>query len=1170
MSKRVAEDEEWDLRKDKILRLYQVENRPLPKVIDHMAEEARFKRSKAQYERAFKRWGIKKNAKASDWQYVASRLGSRRHQHAPCTIEVGGKFVSEAKAKKEVARYTYQTTMQRLQSEYRQRNGSLVPLIDASRSIPHLLQERNAERQNVRIWEPDSPVQRKAIYWTNEQMFQLAKKTPWPQFICFINSLGTSGPPLLLPPADVSAIRAKTNQLKHLSSDPNLEISSVSLFQSTPFQEFSDGFLLSTYTTETDLCVPHKSVFDPKPYLPPTCSIPSDIDVNSVLDLSTRSNQLEFLKYIVHVVGNNFASRNICDTVVDLCQSELNRGLLKNLLDQKLLMVKALGEKLVIAASRGNNIPLVKILLDAGCDVNIHEEKKFQALHEAIFCGHEEMASFLLHRGAYDDKEVLRVSIDRGCPWPIWNQSSLDYAVEAESLPIIKELLKHHSQFIHRPLEITVHTLSIALSKKNIELFHFLLDQSPQLVNEIRSKPWSILEYSAWCGILALPIITKYSFDINKTDEQGKGSMLAVATACDDIDLVRHLLKLGADVRGIPTLGIRWNWETPRLRPCIADIELTALQWAIKNGNREMVDFLLSKGADANQTCHRIFPIQLAASLGDKEIVTSLLKAGACPNAVKTRVKKSYEGIFWLVGQSPALIALEKGNELIFDLLVQYGGIPQLSCSHKKNWSSIRSAITGGNRQLIKRVSDQSSIASYNLQRTIAECMLLCSSIFAREIFKIPPIDLSDPNHALLLRTAVYCHDMEYIIQLLTAARSSLGQYFPYYMTEGLTAAVEIREESLINMFLEAGASPTHTVMSYVNRFHGKFHRTQGFGRTNPLNQALTPFEGTRILRRNLCFKSKMPVDSQIALLLEEVEKPKPDKCHHDAWRTYIIDACMCAIENSNLRGLESLVAKGLELDWVPAEGFSFLQYALKYQRMEIAEFLIQAKVNLNVAAASYFDLTIHTALQCVIRQDNTVTTRNILDMGACVHAKPGMDCGATALQFAAINGNFEILKLLLERGADVNEPPGDFEGRTSIEGAAEHGRLNMAMYLLELGADIRGRASRNYRRTLYRAWRNGHRALVEMIQDWKSRTYGPEDCENIDIINETMTKDELDFAGSDAKQRYQKFEQEREEKRDKEWQKYDTSKEREEAGLRKLHEERMASIAMGVDHGFS
>lgn len=162
-----------------------------------------------------------------------------------------------------------------------------------------------------------------------------------------------------------------------------------------------------------------------------------------------------------------------------------------------------------------------------------------------------------------------------------------------------------------------------------------------------------------------------------------------------------------------------------------------------------------------------------------------------------------------------------------------------------------------------------------------------------------------------------------------------------------------------------------------------------------------------------------------------------------------------------------------------------------------------------------------HSPLQYAAMRNMSLLVKELLERGAAVNGRAYPEEGATALQFAAMNGNFEILNILLEAGADINAPPGDWHGRTAIEGAAEHGRLDMAVYLLEAGADMQGRTNKNYRRTIFRAWQEEHRVLARKVQNWKTERFGAEDCENIEVIVDSMTDDELNFVDPASKEWY-------------------------------------------------
>lgn len=129
--RRTAEEDDFKPYEEVIRQLYISENRPLHKVISMMAEDHGFNRrqvfvihrtttigglnihSKAQYESAFRRWGIKKNSKADEWKFVGQRIEEREYRGLRCAVKIRGVQIPEAKVLKEVQRYKFQTTYDR-------------------------------------------------------------------------------------------------------------------------------------------------------------------------------------------------------------------------------------------------------------------------------------------------------------------------------------------------------------------------------------------------------------------------------------------------------------------------------------------------------------------------------------------------------------------------------------------------------------------------------------------------------------------------------------------------------------------------------------------------------------------------------------------------------------------------------------------------------------------------------------------------------------------------------------------------------------------------------------------------------------------------------------------------------------------------------------------------
>src|SRR5438046_5129747 len=98
------------------------------------------------------------------------------------------------------------------------------------------------------------------------------------------------------------------------------------------------------------------------------------------------------------------------------------------------------------------------------------------------------------------------------------------------------------------------------------------------------------------------------------------GSAVADAAMQGDRDGVRSLLKQGADVNAAQGDG------------------MTALHWAVYKDDAEMVQMLLSAGANVAATTriNKMTPLFWAAQNGSAQIVDMLLKAGANPNAALT------------------------------------------------------------------------------------------------------------------------------------------------------------------------------------------------------------------------------------------------------------------------------------------------------------------------------------------------------------------------------------------------------------------------------------------------------------------------------------------------------------------------------------------------------
>lgn len=106
-----------------------------------------------------------------------------------------------------------------------------------------------------------------------------------------------------------------------------------------------------------------------------------------------------------------------------------------------------------------------------------------------------------------------------------------------------------------------------------------------------------------------------------------------------------------------------------------------------------------------------------------------------------------------------------------------------------------------------------------------------------------------------------------------------------------------------------------------------------------------------------------------------------------------------------------------------------------------------------------------------------------LLEHNANIDADAAVSCGVTALQGAAIAGDFMLAKLLITRGADVNAWPSFEEGRTAVEAAAEHGRLDTVQLLLNAGAVGDVMRGAGFKPAIGLAEKNGHYAVANLLK---------------------------------------------------------------------------------------
>lgn len=998
-----------------------------------------------------------------------------------------------------------------------------------------------------------------------EAFFTWAKATPWRKFMALAKIISSNGSAelLVLPqrrdyPLSDAAFEPREQPFR----GANKHINVITRAARSKLQEWMDDLTMASYFN-FDHYIPLEYT-RPELFLPPNEDGSSDIDMKASFDLTHRSTQLEFLKLAVNLISNNLRSGEVAIHLVDLAEDTHNLSLLQNLLSTNLLSVEAFAEKLLAPAAAANDLPLVRTLLNSGIDPNaqIYFAGDTQtALQSAIEYASDDLVICLLDHGA---------DTSPGPGMTKFLGSLLDYAVYCRGYNIVKEFLKPRPRFNRSSPKATIDTACVTLRAGKVDILELLFHQQPTLLLQAKSEPWILFEAAAVNGETAVfDVLLRYGLTIEATNDFGRGSPLAVASHYGHTALIRYLLNMGSNANSVVAeeIGPIGNYpifaRNEYTYP-LSDFSLglSALHLALRNSDKEVLQLLLCH-TDANRCCIGIFPIQIASYVGNEELLGILLTANIEVDAVAGNVKQPHmppaENVWGtrhffsprkiltpslrvchhdiaipvsrtisflsfevkrILGRPAIRIALERGHEAIFDMLLAHGAHVPNRDSCVNYWDPLTSAIDGGNRNLIRRVLRDFQIPNQRAPRCLATCIRSYGCEFAEELLATVAFDPKEDIHQPeVICNAIYCNNKKFVKMLLSHAKDMLTDLPPNYGAVGIAFAAKLNNVDMIQLFLEAGVKPYEPVIKtvetgHLNHFSHKLQKD-----THALNEAISS-------------SAKESIDLIIRAygVIGNVENDRLIK--EDSLKS----AYFAAICKGNLQIVRMLTERGVEPDVVDFNAGEFrshlrisaLQYAFLNEEFEIAEYLLTVGADFNSPARSVFykshgggfPPTIHTALQFVAEAEQVNLVKILLGKGADVNASPSFHHGATALQFAAIRGNFKIVNMLLEAGANINALGSTYEGRTAIEGAAEWGRLDMVKYLLEAGANIRGKFNINYRRTVYRALKKGHPALVRMIQQWKTERYGEEDCDTVDNIVATMNHQELIWQSLEAKRR--------------------------------------------------
>ncbi|KAH8711934.1 ankyrin repeat-containing domain protein [Phaeosphaeriaceae sp. PMI808] len=1152
MTKRPAQDNEWELHKDVIIDLYLNQNKSLPDVMRTMTEQG-FRRTKSQYENAFKTWNITKNISKDEWKFIVARLQDRESRKKPTKVRVRGSLVLPSKIQKQ--RKLYETsTFDRIATRKFRPDCVFSGEEDVNPSLELCKIQRPQTPPGVEVFTPvPSPGSFSEFDTMELQSFISNDLSLWDihmPFIQFYDQLSITGFfPNLAPTA-----QSRANFLENLLPQLHLNILPNS-WADINTRHNPSGQLTAFDTAANSMLQKSKA------YLPPMLVNKWCSSSESAIGLPNITTEAQFIILMVGALSNNFETDKMVEVVIELTENQSYRALLKELLERKLDTVSAFAEKLLIPAVKFNRLDLVKMLIKSGVDINLTSDyyldgEEHTALYYAVeFEGvNYEIVKYLLDHGATDLTASYWMARSPHSDQMIFGGEILALATQYDDDRLVDLLVRHAESCAVVFPEKTMKTLVDAISSGHVGATKVLIESQPGLFKAAKRTPWILYELAAASPSTGdtqsmISLLNEKGLDFSATDAYGCGSLLAAAALrVDNISLFQTLLSEGALVDGLAA-GTSSSRDGYKILRHIRG--KSALYIAVQSNNKFAVRLLLDHGANPNLACDQHYPIQLAAKLGHLEIVKMLIEAGSNINGTIDHMDTCAPSHI-ANGELPAVqLALIGGYIEIAEALHIAGVSPFKAITGTLKDQLLKNVFTMGSRKLLLDVVQHFPTGSS--EPSASEVLEITYLDYVAMRFGTRYVDdlitLGIVTRGASIRLDMYRAIKDRNTHALEALLGDSNMKFNGLPSQdgvrALILAMECDSVDMVQIILRAGADPFETLYStqyepFLGELFGNvrsmrgesaFTRVSSMCSSNGCYNAMFFKNVIKIAEHMLRWRPQNLVSHQQMCQASLQAYCRVTKQCRSRYSEHCDDDCVkhchgrCDKLCSQLQEIlcfygvtcEAAI-RGLRSSYVEKILVTALINSISCEHHhDMKRILEKASTFEGLINPSLSDVT--TPLQQAASEKKTQLVRELIGLGANVNADPQKNRGATALQFAAINGDFEILDMLLDAGANINAAPGDRDGRTAIEGAAEWGHLDMIKYLLDKGADIQN--PQNYRRTVYRAWTKGHQTQARVVQRWRMEKYPSQKCEPFEEIIKNMDDDELYFVDEAAKKRF-------------------------------------------------
>jgi ankyrin repeat protein len=545
---------------------------------------------------------------------------------------------------------------------------------------------------------------------------------------------------------------------------------------------------------------------------------------------------------------------------------------------------------------------------------------------------------------------------------------------------------------------------------------------------------------------------------------------------------------------------------------------------AVKSGNRELIDFLLSHGADVGEVALSEFkfrnekfgsettPLAEAIRSQNKELVIEFEILGAMSHvsqkahfraatiaAVEINDCNYLERIFQ---QAPAFETSREWSSCL--------RLPLSIAIHNDNIETALLLLEKG-----AEVNEETRIFSVNQNGSVNGPSLVLMEALRKKhralVNAILDADFDFDGQSAAMELAAMWGDMPVIEGMIaTGARADDGMIGAVKTRNGklldflirLGASLRVRSESketllqaaavnqdghMISLLILHGADPAdegaflsaiemsdpRTFDTLLEAFSGRYPNGKlGFGGV----VLIKAIEKDDIQLLNALLAAKLDVKSFVRENYSEIT-PLGFAIKH------------CKGADRGLAGVRKLIPHGNTNGVVFRErseigpilgmsGKTALILAVETRNEEMVHLLLKNNANIHEPARRGLK---RTPLQRACEIGSFKMVKLLLASGATVNEQPAERDGATSLQLAAKSGSIKIAEFLLSRGAIVHETQCKVRGYTAFEAAAGNGRLEMMIFLWDKVAGM-GFTTEQMERAKHLAISGNHRGCADYI----------------------------------------------------------------------------------------